>query len=264
MKIKTLLLTLSGALALAYAPATATAGTVPQPPPSPGPIAPAPMFGATVSVGYDSHYMFYGVDYGRNSIWGSIEYSLPFTPEGFDLTIGTWYENPVDGAPSNPQHQDELDLYARATIDVAPDVAVFFQYAAYLFPERDNAGFKTPSTNELSTGVEASVMNGMADVFISGAYDFDVNGWYIQTGVSHTESITDFFAVEIGTAIAYQVDYNGPGGDWNDLNLYLAFPLSLTDTAELVPYIKQSWSLNAIDNFQDDVLYGGVALIVSF
>ncbi len=257
MKHKALLFTAIGALALTSVSAHAGSGKAVMPPPSP--IAEPQLFGANISVGYDSHYMFRGVNYGEDSVWAAIEYSLPFTPEFLDLTVGAWYENPISGVPLNPAHGDELDLYITATVEVAPGVSLWFGYLAYLYPDDSSIN----NTNELATGVDFSVMD-LLDIEVAAAYDIDVEGWYFLTGVSHTIAICDGIGLTAGSSIGYQIDYNNTGDDWNDVRAYVEVPISLTDRATLTPYIAHSWALDAIDSYQEDQLYGGVALSVDF
>ena len=256
MKLKTILLSLSGALALAYSPATANAGPAPQPEPTP--IAPAPLFGAEVAVGYDTHYMFRGVNYGEDSVWGSIELALPVIP-GMDLTVGAWYQDPQSASLQNPGSEDELDLYAILGTEVAPGVSVWVGYYAYLYPEAGNG-----STNEVTVGTEFSVLNELLTVSVEAYYDLDIEGWYFTPTASHTLRVTDFLSIKIGGAVGYQIDYNADGGDWNDVRAFVKAPIALTENLTLEPYIAHSWALDAIEDFQDDEFYGGVSLSVKF
>jgi hypothetical protein len=258
MKLSTLCLTTFSVAALSLSSAQAEGGKVIAAP-SPGPIAPAPpLFGAEVAVGYDTHYMFRGVNYGEDSVWGSVELALPIIP-GADLTVGVWYQDPQSGSPENPGHEDELDLYVTLGADVAPGVYGWIGYYSYLYPEAGNG-----SSNEVATGVDFSVLNEMLTVSVAVSYDFDIEGWYITPGVSHTMPISDFLSIEIGTSVGYQIDYNANGSDWNDVNAFVKTPITLMENVTLEPYIAQSWALDAIDGFQDDELYGGVSLSVKF
>ena len=258
MKLKTILLTVTGALALASAPGVANAGSgkMVQPP---GPVAPpAPLFSVEASVGYDSHYIFRGVNYGEDSVWGSLEVGVALMP-GIDLTVGAWYQDPQSSSLQNPGREDELDLYATLSTEVAPGVTVYVGYLAYLYPEAGGG-----STDEVAAGIEFSILNELLTVTFDAAYDIDIEGWYLSPGVSHTMPINDFISIEVGGSIGYQIDYNAAGDDWNDVRAYVSTPISVTDNVSLEPYIAHSWALDAIDGFQDDELYGGVSLSVSF
>ncbi len=257
MKFKIPFFTALGVMALSAAATSAEAGPMLA---EEAMITPAPStMGGNISVGYDSSYIFRGVNYGKNSIWGSVEASLPFTPEGVDFTVSAWYQNPVDSVAANPLNEDELDLYATLTVEVAPDASVWLGYAAFLYPEAGGG-----NTNEVGLGTDVAIGGGLVDFSFGSYYDFDINGWFFETGMAHTEQITDMFGVEIGTSIGYQVDYNSFGSDWNDVRAYLAVPITLVENVALTPYVAYSWSLSAIDAFQGDELYGGVALSVSF
>ncbi len=260
MKSKTTLFSVAGALALTATTSGVHAGSgkvVATPPPAC--CAPAPLFGAEVAVGYDTHYMFRGVNYGEDSLWGSIELAVPCAPEGIDLTVGVWYQNPINGSAQNPTHEDELDLYTTIGTEVLPGLYGWVGYFAYLYPEAGGG-----STDEIGAGTEVSVLNDLLAVIVEAYYDFDIEGWYFATGASHTLEICDGFAIEAGGTIGYQIDYNNPGNDWNDVRAFVKAPIALTSNATLAPYIAHSWSLNAIDSFQDDELFGGVSLAVQF
>lgn len=256
---KICLTTLSvAALSLSLSSAQAEAGEVIAAP-SPGPIAPAPpLFGVEVAVGYDTHYMFRGVNYGEDSVWGLIEVALPIIP-GVDLAVGAWYQDPQSAAPENPDREDELDLYATLGAEVAPGIYGWVGYYHYLFPEAGNG-----STNEVTAGVEFALLNELLTVSVEAFYDIDIEGWYFMPTASHTIPVSDFLSIEFGAAIGYQVDYYRDGGDWNDVRAFAKAPISLTENVTLEPYIAHSWALDAIEDFQDDELYGGVSLSVKF
>ncbi|MCB1237508.1 MAG: hypothetical protein KDM91_20760, partial [Verrucomicrobiae bacterium] len=154
MKLKTLIITSIGALTISIANAGDSKGVV-CPVEEP--------FGATLSAGYDSHYIFRGVDNGQNAISVGLDYDLDLLP--IPVTLGAHYINPTDGSLVNPTHSDELQLSA-AVGQSFGSVDAWLGYTAYLFPEN---GGRTAgdSTNEIGVGAGTSV--GIIDLN-AGAY----------------------------------------------------------------------------------------------
>ena len=56
-----------------------------------GAIAPEGDVGATLSAGYMTNYIFYGVEFAEQSVWTGIDYSLDALP--LPLDVGAWYLN---------------------------------------------------------------------------------------------------------------------------------------------------------------------------
>lgn len=249
MKIKTLLITAIGAFAIANVNAgdKAVVEVVEE----------SADLGATLSVGYDSTYFFRGVDNGQNNIWTSIDYQVAGTP----LAIGAWYGNPTTGSGIvNAGHSDELDLYANLSHSFGA-VDAWVGYTAYLYPE---GGGRTggDSTNEVGAGIGGSV--GPIDLALGVYYDFDIDGWYFDLTAGHTQEINDMISLQVAAGISYGIDYWTFGSDWNHIMLMAGLPIKLTDRATLTPYVAANFALDAIDQYQDDEIYGGISLSVDF
>lgn len=247
MKLKTSMLTALGVFALASANAGEKAVC----------CAPTPAdLGVTLGVGYDSHYIFRGVNNGENAIWTSLDYAIPSTP----LSVGVRYINPTDGGVANPWHGDELDLSLRASQDVG-FATVWVGYTAYLFPE--NAGRNGgDATHEVGLGLAKSL--GIVDLGVAAYYDFEIDGWFFDLNGSKTIAITDGIDVKLSAGITYGVDYWTNGSGFNNVYLRAGVPVKLCERATLEPYLGATFALDQIDAFQDDQLFGGVSLNVTF
>ncbi len=205
--------------------------------------------GFTLSAGYDSTYIFRGVDYGDNGVWVGLDYEIPNTP----LALGVWYINPSDG---DQILDDELDLYATVSQSYGA-LDVWLGFTAYLFPELGDG-----HTYELATGVGTSL--GPIDLGLSAAYDFEIEGWFFELTAGHSFPITDRISLDLAAGISYQIDYNSNGSDFNNILLMASLPIELTDGVVFTPYIAGTISLDAVEDFQDDELFGGASLAVSF
>jgi hypothetical protein len=203
--------------------------------------------GGTISAGYMTDYIFYGVDLGGNAIWTGVDYAVAGTP----LSVGVWYVNPTDG-----KLDDELDVYARVSQNIGGfDVAATM--TGYFFPDSG-----ANATYELGVSVARSL--GIVDWNATARYDFEIEGWYFETGISKGIAISDSFEVVLSTGISYSVDYWTAGGDFNHAYVMAALPIALSKNVTLQPYVAGLFALDAIDSFQDDIIHGGVSLSVKF
>jgi len=244
MKLKTLLITTIGAFAVA----SAQAGEAP----AKAVVEEATDLGATVSVGYNTSYIFRGVNYGDDQITTQIDYVCPKT----GIEFGAWYGNPTTGRGQNPAHNDELRLSAALGHSFGA-IDAWAGYTAYLYPEGG-----ANSTNEVGTGVGTSV--GPIDLALGAYYDFDIDGWYIDLTAGHSFVLCDMASLDLSAGISYSVDYNSAGSEFNSVLLVAAIPIKLTDTATLTPYVAGNFALDAVDGYQDDQIFGGVSLSVTF
>ena len=242
MKLKYLTCSIIGAFAL-----SANAGDTGKAPVD-AVVEEAPL-GATLSAGYMTNYVFYGVDLGSNAPWAGLDYSITALPVPVD--VGVWYINPTDS------NYDELDLFASVA---GPSVYGFdtaLTFTAYFFPESG-----ANATYELALGVSRSL--GIVDWDFKSAYDFELAAWYFETGVSKAFEITDKIDVVLSSGIGHSIDYWSAGGNWNHVYVQAALPISLRSNVTLEPYIAGLFALDAVDSFQDDIVHGGVSISVDF
>ena len=97
-------------LALATVAGSANAGAPAKNPKAPDAVAPPvdDSLGFSLAVGYDSQYIFRGVDFGDHLIWTSLTVPIKLTDK-LTFTFSPWYGNIADGV------YDELDLAAGFT-----------------------------------------------------------------------------------------------------------------------------------------------------
>ena len=209
-----------------------------------------PFISGSISFGYDSSYIFRGVDFGQDAPWAGIDFNAAIT-DNLGVNFGAWYINPTSGGVDN----DELDLYAFLTTSIG-DLDVAVGGTAFFFTESDT------DTEEL--GVILGYALGPIDLGAVYHYDFGTQGSYFEINAGTSFEITDSLALEFTTGISYGDDYFGVSG-FNHTYVSLAVPIALTDTLTLTPYIAQSFSIDALEDLgQDDHLYGGAAFTVEF
>ncbi|MCB1076248.1 MAG: hypothetical protein KDM64_00345 [Verrucomicrobiae bacterium] len=240
MKLKLFVYSMMGAIAIPFANAGDAKGV------TEAVVAEEPL-GGTISAGYMSNYIFYGVDFGSNAVWTGVDYAVAGTP----LNVGVWYINPTDG-----NLDDELDIYA----SVGQEIAGFdasLTMTGYFFPDSG-----ADATYELGIGLERSL--GIVDWNATARYDFEVEGYYFETGISKGIAVADNIELVLSTGISYQIDYFASGGEFNHVYLMASLPIALRSNVTLEPYVAGLFALDAIDDFQDDIVHGGVSLSVSF
>jgi hypothetical protein len=241
MKLKLFVYSVMGAVAIPFASADG-GGKIIAPE-----VAAEETLGGTISAGYMSNYVFYGVDLGGNAVWTGVDYEIPNTP----LTVGVWYVNPTDGLLD-----DELDVFATLSKEIG-GFDTSLTMTGYFYPD---AG--ADATYELTLGIGRSL--GFVDWTASARYDFEIEGWFFETGISKGIKLCDKSELVIGAGIGYQIDYWTGGGEFNHAYLIASLPYKLSSRVTLEPYVAGLFALDAVDSFQDDIIHGGVSLSVSF
>ena len=257
------------------------------PVPAKAPIEECVDIGGSISAGYMTDYVFYGVRFARDSVWTDVNYT--FDNLIVPINVGAWYLNGID-----PAGYDELDLYISADLGTYYGFDVSLGYVHYFFPE---AG--APSYGEIGLDVARSF--SIVDFAWETNYAFNERGfngnpkstgggWYHQASLSKTFGITDAVSLVITGGVGWSngyfngganaLDFNNPAFRANGMNHYFVtaeLPIELNCRATLTPYISYNGtpsgtvvnSLGAIGatpaaGASSDVLSGGVSLSVSF
>jgi hypothetical protein len=210
------------------------------------------LLGFTLSAGYDTDYLFHGTNVGADLLWQKLEYSKALC-EKSTLTLGQWYGSLLD------YDYNELDIYGSVSYNAGPvNVAVGFTWYHYFegsVLDNQYEPFVTISSNGLPV-----------DLYASYFYDFEVDGSYIEAGISKTFVLSDTVSLVASANVGYNVDYNTTIDDFNHYGVRIALPIALTKTATLTPYIAGNFALDATEGFfaEDDTILGGVSLAVKF
>lgn len=264
MKItKLLALTL---LALATAAGSASAGVSAKNPKAPVEVAPPDdSLGASLTVGYDSAYIFRGVKYGNNLVSGGLTVPIKLADK-LTFTFAPWYGNIADG------RYDELDLAAGIAYDAG--FATFgLGYTWYYYP------FTSFDTSEPNVTINSTLceFGGCKINWFAGAF-MDVNadggdlfankggneGWYFETGLNTTIKINDTLSLVPEARITYGESYYGVSG-FNNVLLKLGAPITLCKNATLTPYVAGSIAIDSLKGLGvDNYVIGGVSLTVTF
>lgn len=247
-----------GSLALAASAFAGTAVSTGKGVVAPAPPAPTGLFdsvGATVDLGYETHYFFRGFLISEQNVWSQVAISVPLSSK-VSLGLGAWYSTSADIS------YDELDLNAGLSFD-AGFAKLGLGYTRYeFFDGSAGNGIGVDSADEIGATISKAL--GPVNASLGYYYDFETEGSYIELGIDSPIAITDNFSVVPAALISYGDEYYSTDSDFQHLKLSLSFPIKLTGTATLTPFVAGNIALGTTESFTDDTIYGGVKLIVSF
>jgi len=293
MKMNALLKTL-GFLALAATPVLA--GTSPAPK---NPVAPAPEnddLGITASLGYDTNYIWRGLNYGQNWVRSAVEGSILLiggaSEDGAGTTSLDWnaqfgtFAGDQDHLTPNLGVDDlgisfqRLQLGAAVAHDFGP-ATVSLGYTYYRNMGSLNRNAPLNDSGEINLGLATSL--GPIDIASSANYDHVNDSWYFDVNASTTIAITDSISLVPFANVGYGHNLNwqfaGPSNitGWTAITTGIQLPIKLNSRATLTPYLAGNLPLGttanlggsardagAPDTAFKSVLFGGVTLSVRF
>ncbi|WP_395735574.1 hypothetical protein [Prosthecobacter sp.] len=233
MKLTAMLKTL-GLMALASTPVLA--GTAPAPK---NPIAPAPVdddLGIVASIGYDSNYVWRGINYGqhwvRAGLNGAILLAGGAGEDGAGSTSLLWDVNygslagdqdsfsptlpAFVGVPTTSSFQ-RLSLGAAVSHDLGP-VSISFGYSYIhnmgLLANGSGlnsipgvtGGYGMNDIQQLTLGVSSNL--GPVNLSSSANYDLVNGGWYFDLNAKSTIAVTDAISIVPHAGLGYGINYN--------------------------------------------------------
>jgi len=277
MKMNALLKTL-GFLALAATPVLA--GTSPAPK---NPVAPAPEnddLGITASLGYDTNYIWRGLNVGqhwvRSAIDGTIlliggagEDGAGTTSLNWDAQYGSLAgDQDHMGANGFSNSYQRLQLGAAIEHDLGPaSISLGYRYfrnmGDFANPEQAFPGVGMQDGQEISLGLETTL--GPINVASSANYDYVNDSWYFDFDANTVIAVTDsisvvpFVNVGYGKNLNWQSNsatfaglLNGAQADdvtgWTAITTGIRVPIKLNSRATLTPYIAANLPLGTTEN----------------
>lgn len=187
----------------------------------------APMTAAAqdvaISAGADyvTEYVFRGNSFADEAV-------QPYIEAGFgNFTAGVWGSF---AAGEGADDIDEIDLYASYSFPVGEGYSLDAGITYYHYP----AGGSLFETEDGGAGsYEASLSLGFDAPFapsITGFYDFTLEAFTIEGGVSHSVPLTDVFSFDLG-ASAGLVDGDGFSYEYGNASAALGYAISDTVSA---------------------------------
>ncbi|MFC5454450.1 hypothetical protein [Prosthecobacter fluviatilis] len=246
MKLNALLKTL-GFLALAATPVVAG----PSAPAPKNPIAPAPVdddLGITASIGYDSNYVWRGINYGQHwvragvngallLVGGAAEDGAGSTSLLWDVNYGSLAGDQDHFSPNglqtvgikNTSSFQRLQLGAAISHDFGP-ASVSFGYSFIhnmgslangsglnQLPFGPGGGYGMNDIQQLTLGVNTNL--GPINLASSANYDLFNGGWYFDLTAKSTITVTDAISIVPHAGLGYGLNYNA-GWTQASRNLY--------------------------------------------
>lgn len=267
MTLNKLMFTTVGALALAL-PAFAGTSAPAKNPKNPVCCAtPEQDLGLTLSVGYDSSYVFRGAEIGSNYISTALSLDVPLVDKvkaSLDVSYGSLAgddDNLIGG-----QSYDRLELGAGIAYDAgAAEIGVGYRWYHHM------ADLSDVMDDGHEVGLTLATSVGPVNLGLGGYYDFGIDGWYFEAAVNTEIKVCEGFSIVPGANIGYAVDYswhvdNFASDSFTHVGISVAFPIKLTSRATLTPYVAANFPLDALDDTvaDDNIIYGGVSLSVKF
>jgi hypothetical protein len=269
MTINKLATSLFGLLALA---STGLAGTAPA---SGGKACtsctPAPAaddsLGASVNIGYDSSFIFRGLELANDWMTVGANIGVPLNSQ-FTLNLGAEYGNTVNDKPFNflglPISNDLERLVLNAALATkigSTDVSLGYRHYSY------NGDIGLMDTSEVSLGLGQKL--GAVNFGVAANYDITNEGWYLEAGANTEIALTDSISLVPGASIGYVLDYGYQTGlpvnnsSFTAVHLSLGAPIKLSKTATLTPFVGYNIPVDDLDVL-DETFHGGVTLTVKF
>lgn len=256
------------------------------------PIAPAPVnddLGITASLGYDTNYVWRGLNFGqhwvRSGLNGSVlllggagEDGAGGTSLNWDVQFGTLAGDQDHFYPTVARDQSfqRLQLGASVAHDMGPaTVSLGYRYYRNMGGLTRNSAFLgglrgMNDGQEVSLGVATAL--GPVNIASSANYDFVNHSWYFDLDASCDIVVCDSFSIVPFANIGFGHNMNWQWArnsflatnssnnvtGWSGLYTGVRFPVKLNSRATLIPYIAANVPLGVTQNMGATALRAGL------
>jgi hypothetical protein len=263
MKLNALLKT-AGFLALAVSPAIAGSKVVHHVEPQ---VSEPTELGLTLGLGYDTDFVFRGVDFADNWISANAGLDLPLAGP-VSLLAGASYGLSADDSARRGQ-VDGMS-YRRLELNggLGVDLGVAELGVGYRYYNHDGQ-LSNFLVDGHEVGVTLATAAGPINVGLGAYYDFEIEGYYFELAANTEVALTDTISLVPGASLGYVSDYNWHGqrgrlDGFTAVGLSLAMPIKL-GVVTVAPYVAANLPIDALDAAGEDaIVFGGVRLSVSF
>ena len=241
---------------------------------------PTSWYNASLSTGYDSLYMFRGVNvlrnggYGNGLWWTNADFTWNITDNDF-LTVGGWMAFGLGNAVPGYREFNAFTNYTRTFGDLSVGLGYTFYF---VFP---NSG--QTYANELNASVAYDIDLGFMTLTPSVTYffnlgpDADTGQGAVQTASSYLDLrldgsipvIADVVSIDpwiaFGLNFDYNEDANGPFDGANNLEFGIAVPWQVNEVITLAGYVAYSQAFeNLWGTTQPNTFWGGGSVTFAF
>ena len=166
--------------------------------------------GATATIGYDTNYIFRGVQFAEQLLSGSVDVPIALSKQ-LTLDLNAWYGASADDSAepfAGGGSYGELDLAASLLYKLDP-VTLGLKYTWYNY--LGNAGNILEDVNEV--GVTArDLRSGFSTSAPASTTTSPPTAGIMKSVVSHTFKINDWISLVPGVLISFATDYYGVNG----------------------------------------------------
>lgn len=269
MKLKTLLITTIGAFAIAGANAGETV-------PSEKAVIEeeAPSLTGDLSAGYDTRYIYRGLWFGDNPVWGNLAVAKEISPK-LTLSANAFYIDIADNDLAYSEvnlgggiaYESEFGTFALG--------AIYYAFLDGFAGDNGTGPGGQTDTFELNITYSRELFAGI-NMSLMAAYDFRIEAEYFELGLDKSFTLCDWASLDIAGAVGYGLnDYYsfalaGDDADgFTHILVTIALPMQVAETVTVTPYIAANFSGDARKNgnsgsIGDDEVFGGISVAVSF
>jgi hypothetical protein len=260
MKLNALLKT-AGFLALAVSPAIAGSKVVHHVEPQ---VSEPTELGLTLGLGYDTDFVFRGVDFANHWISANAGLDLPLAGP-VSLLAGASYGLTADDSAANAGlSYRRLELNGGLGVDLGvAELGVGYRYYNH------DGQLSNFLVDGHEVGVTLATAAGPINVGLGAYYDFEIEGYYFELAANTEIALTDSISLVPGASLGYVSDYSWHlvGTSLNGftaVGLSLAMPIKL-GVVTIAPYVAANLPIDALDAAGEEaIVFGGVRLSVSF
>lgn len=247
MRFSTPLVTLAAATAVSLSTASIQAGDcVP---------APEPVFSGSISMGYDSAYLFRGGNYGDDAPWAGIDLEVPLNGDVL-INCGVWYVNPTSDVVLV---NDELDLYSYLVFPVGECWEVSAGGTWFYYAE-DNA-----DGGELGLNLSRKFLESWKFTF-EYVYDLVAEGSYFGYYLERLTPINDLMELKLETGISHaDENYHRVEAAGDRAYAQAGLTVHLSHCMDLNAYVLGNFPYGDLEDLgEKDDIYGGTSVSFSF
>lgn len=151
----------------------------------------------STTVGWESKYVFRGIQLGEEIITPSIDLSYG------GAYIGVWGAFPVDAQANNIDddgYWNEVDIYAGYGFALGEMLSADMGVTYYSYPSVQEDLFGDPNTTEIYFGVAAETMASPA---VYAYYDFDLENFTVEASIGHSLPLAESMSLDVGVYVGF-------------------------------------------------------------
>ena len=222
-------------------------------------------FSASVTVGYESEYVFRGLTYGGAAINPEVDMAYDIGA-GFGVYTGVWGNMPVN----SDNVENEMDVYAGITYNTN-NFTFDLGYIGYLYSK------DTENSHEIKFAVTYDTVDFLGDFNVSPTaaffYDFTLGVYTTEFGATYSAPVTKWIADRNWGTIDFAAVY-GWCTEAND-NGYTYFALSVDAVVRVNEYcslsagVRYAYAHNRPEWYKqyrsaDDTVWFGTSMTIGF